>query len=93
VVVRATAPAGIESEIDVRGQRADEAREAARHFVDAAHLAGKREVRIVHGRGTGAVRAAVRDEVGSHPLVDGWESESADGATLVKLAGSGEPAR
>jgi DNA mismatch repair protein MutS2 len=89
VVVRATAPAGIESEIDVRGRRADEAREAARHFVDAAHLAGKREVRIVHGRGTGAVRAAVRDEVGSHPLVDGWESESADGATLVKLAVGG----
>src|SRR5690242_21038606 len=45
---RATAPAGVTSEIDVRGRRADEAREAARSFVDAAHLAGRQEVRIVH---------------------------------------------
>jgi DNA mismatch repair protein MutS2 len=86
VVVRSTAPAGVSGEIDVRGRRADEAREAARSFVDAAHLAGKQEVRIVHGRGTGAVRAAVRDEIGRHPLVEGFESDSADGATVVKLA-------
>jgi DNA mismatch repair protein MutS2 len=90
VQVRATAPAGVASEIDVRGRRADEAREAARSFVDAAHLAGRQEVRIVHGRGTGAVRAAVRDEIGRHPLVEGFESDSADGATVVKLA-AGRP--
>ena len=89
-MVRATAPAGVSEEIDVRGRRADEAREAARSFVDAAHLAGKQEVRIVHGRGTGAVRAAVRDEIARHPLVDGFESDSADGATVVKLA-AGRP--
>jgi dsDNA-specific endonuclease/ATPase MutS2 len=41
----------------------------------------------VHGRGTGAVRTAVRDELNRHPLVDSSETDSADGATVVHLAG------
>ena len=40
---------------------------------------------MIHGRGTGAVRKAVRDELARHPLVVSHESESADGATLVRL--------
>jgi DNA mismatch repair protein MutS2 len=44
-------------------------------------------VRVVHGRGTGAVRKAVREELASHPLVNGHESDSADGATVVDLGG------
>ena len=43
-------------------------------------------VRIVHGRGTGAVRAAVQDELGRHPLVEGFEADSAGGATDASLA-------
>ena len=39
-------------ELDVRGQRAQEAREAVRSFVDDAALAGPPDVRVVHGRGT-----------------------------------------
>ena len=49
------------------------------------------EVRVIHGRGTGAVRKAVRDELAKHPLVDEQVSDSADGATVVRLGGS--PAR
>ena len=75
-------------ELDVRGRRAQEAREAVRAFVDDAALAGLPLVRVVHGRGTGAVRTAVREELDGHPLVESRESESADGATLVHLAGS-----
>ena len=70
----------------MRGRRAQEAREAVRAFVDDAALAGLPVVRVVHGRGTGAVRTAVRDELDSHPLVESRESESADGATLVHLS-------
>jgi DNA mismatch repair protein MutS2 len=43
-------------------------------------------VRIVHGRGTGALRKAVRDELSAHPLVSTVESEAADGATVATLA-------
>ena len=42
-------------------------------------------VRVIHGRGTGSVRAAVRDELDRHPLVDRRESEAQDGATLAHL--------
>jgi len=85
VRVVASARGDVSDELDVRGHRAQEAREAVRAFVDDAALAGLATVRVVHGRGTGAVRAAVRDELGGHPLVESCESESADGATLVRL--------
>ena len=87
VQVRASAPNDVADELDVRGGRADDAREAARSYVDDAHLAGRGEVRIIHGRGTGALRKAVRDELARHPLVDEAISDSADGATLVRIAG------
>ena len=40
----------------------------------------------MHGRGTGAVRAAVREELDSHPLVERREPEANDGATLAHLS-------
>ena len=87
VQVVAAARSDMTDELDVRGQRAQEAREAVRSFVDDAALAGLPTVRVIHGRGTGAVRAAVRDELDEHPLVDSRESDSADGATVVHLSG------
>jgi DNA mismatch repair protein MutS2 len=86
VQVRAAAMSHAPSLLDLRGQRADEAREAVRQLVDDAYLAGLPEVEIVHGRGTGAVRSAVREELDRHPLVERHVSESADGATRVTLA-------
>ena len=88
VTVRAMIHNDLPDEIDLRGRTAEEAREAVRDLVDAAALAGRAEVRIIHGRGTGAVRKAVRDELAHHPLVDGQVSDSADGATVVRLGGS-----
>ena len=87
VRVVAAARGDVSDELDVRGQRAQEAREAVRSFVDDAALAGLPSVRVVHGRGTGAVRAAVREELDGHPLVERRESDSADGATVAHLAG------
>jgi DNA mismatch repair protein MutS2 len=75
----------VSDQLDVRGKRAQEAREAVRQFVDDAALAGLDAVRVVHGRGTGAVRAAVREELARHTLVGKTEPESHDGATLVHL--------
>jgi DNA mismatch repair protein MutS2 len=86
VKVVAAARRDVSDQLDLRGRRADEARDAVRAFVDAAALAGLDTVRIVHGRGTGAVRAAVQDELGRHPLVEGFEADSAGGATDARLA-------
>jgi DNA mismatch repair protein MutS2 len=87
VRVLASADRDVGDELDVRGSRAQEAREAVRSFVDDAALAGRSQVRVIHGRGTGAVRTAVRDELDRHPLVERRETESADGATVAYLAG------
>jgi DNA mismatch repair protein MutS2 len=83
--------ADVPSEIDLRGRTAQEAREAVRDLVDVAALAGRTELRVIHGRGTGAVRKAVRDELARHPLVEEQLSDSADGATVVRLAGGSGP--
>jgi DNA mismatch repair protein MutS2 len=85
VRVVAGASADVSDELDVRGLRAQEARESVRAWVDAAALAGLGEIRVVHGRGTGAVRQAVREELARHPLVEEHRSDSSDGATVVRL--------
>jgi DNA mismatch repair protein MutS2 len=87
VKIVAAARSDMTDELDVRGQRAQEAREAVRAFVDDAALAGLPSVRVIHGRATGAVRKAVRDELDKHPLVDSRDSDSADGATIAHLNG------
>src|SRR5207247_2151752 len=86
VRVLASARSDIAGELDVRGRRAEETRDALRSYIDDAALAGLAQVRVVHGRGTGALRAAVREELDRHPLVERHQPESSDGATVVYLA-------
>ena len=86
VQVVASARSDVSDELDIRGRRAQEARESVRAFVDDAALAGLGQVRVIHGRGTGAVRTAVREELDRHPLVERREPDSADGATIAYLA-------
>ncbi len=85
VQVRAAARGDVSDQLDVRGRPAHEAREEVRRLVDDASLAGLAEVRVVHGRGTGALRTAVRDELARHPLVTGTASDADDGATIATL--------
>jgi len=82
------------AEIDVRGERADAARAQVREAVDAAAVVGRPRVRIIHGKGTGALRAAIREELVRHPLVEAVEpaplGEGGDGATYAVIeAGEG----
>lgn len=60
-----------------------------RHL-DAASLVGLPYVRIIHGKGTGKLRKAVREFLTGHPLVSSHEpgarSEGGDGVTVAKLA-------
>jgi DNA mismatch repair protein MutS2 len=85
VQVRAAARGDASDQLDVRGLPGQEAREQVRRLVDDAALAGLDSVRVVHGRGTGALRKAVREELSSHPLVDRRESDGDDGATIAYL--------
>jgi len=80
------------SEIEVRGQRLDEALPHVEQFLDAAARAGHGRVRVIHGRGTGTLRRAVREMFDRHPLVTGYETaqpkEGGEGVTVATLAGT-----
>jgi DNA mismatch repair protein MutS2 len=85
------APFASES-IEVRGQTIDEALPAVEVFLDQAARAGLARVRVIHGRGTGTLRRAVRDMLASHPLVTSYETaepaEGGVGVTVVRIAGN-----
>ncbi len=76
-------------QLDLRGARAEEALETLDRYLNDAALAGYDSVRIVHGKGTGALRAAVREHLTAHPLVRAVrpapQNEGGEGATLVDL--------
>jgi len=76
-------------ELDLRGERADDALIMLDRHLDAAYLAGLPWVRVIHGHGTGALKKAVRQALKSHPFVQDFEAgrdgEGGDGVTVVKL--------
>jgi DNA mismatch repair protein MutS2 len=77
------------NEINLLGRRVDEAIDLVDKFLDDAFLAQMREVRIVHGTGTGALRQAILELLASHPHVGGFEAavhaEGGRGVTIVTL--------
>ena len=77
-------------ELDLRGQVTEEALLRLDQYLDQAFLARLPWVRIIHGKGSGALRQAVRQELNGHPLVSSYrpgdESEGGEGVTVVKLA-------
>jgi DNA mismatch repair protein MutS2 len=77
-------------ELDLRGKRAEEALDALERYLDAAYLSGLPFVRIIHGKGTGKLRVAVREALTEHPHVKSFESggdkEGGDGVTVAKMA-------
>jgi DNA mismatch repair protein MutS2 len=76
-------------EINVIGMRVEEATERVDKFLDEAALAHQRQVRIIHGHGTGALRKGLAEFLKSHPLVarTAFETEEHGGKaiTVVEL--------
>lgn len=77
------------SELNLIGKRVDEALTLLEQFVDQAMLSGVRELRIVHGIGSGVLQRAVRELLGRHPQVASFRAgephEGRDGVTVVTL--------
>jgi DNA mismatch repair protein MutS2 len=71
------------------GQRVDDSLPQVERFLNHASLEGYSEIRIVHGKGTGTLRAAIREFLADHPLVrefrDGDPLEGGTGLTIVVL--------
>ncbi len=78
-----------EMELDVRGQTSDEALINVDQFIDSAVLAGIDILTIIHGKGTGALRAAVQQHLRRHPNVKSYRlgtfGEGEAGVTIVEL--------
>lgn len=79
----------LDSEINLIGRASDDVDGEVYRFVEEALAAGKRFVRIVHGHGTGKLKAAVREALRGHPAIAGVEdapqNQGGAGATLVTL--------
>jgi DNA-nicking Smr family endonuclease len=80
----------IEAEFDLHPFAARDIPSVVEEYVNAAHAAGRREVRIVHGRGRGVQRAIVQSVLDRHPLVVAFADDPGShlGATVAVLTGS-----
>jgi len=76
-------------EVDLRGLRVDEVESAVHSAVDQAVLGDLATLRIIHGKGTGAVRSRVLDVLGDDPRISdmrpGVRGEGGHGVTVVTL--------
>jgi DNA-nicking Smr family endonuclease len=77
----------IEPVLDLHAFQPRDIRSVVEEYVRAAHEAGFREVRLIHGRGTGVQRGIVQAALERHPLVQSFcdAAESHLGATVALL--------
>jgi DNA mismatch repair protein MutS2 len=78
------------NEVYLRQLTIDEALLKLDQYLHDAFMAGLYQVRVVHGKGTGTLRQAVRDKLAQHPLVQSYRpgvyGEGGEGVTIVELA-------
>ena len=79
----------IRSEIDLRGMLVEEGTEALDKYLDDAVLGGIGQIYVIHGKGTGAMRAGIQDFLRGHPHVRSFRigeyGEGDSGVTVVEL--------
>jgi len=77
-------------QVDVRGKRAEDALRKVRHFIDDAILLSARNLKIIHGKGDGILREAIRDLLSTIPEVGKYRDDHPDrggaGTTIVELS-------
>ncbi|MCR4340871.1 MAG: Smr/MutS family protein, partial [Gemmatimonadaceae bacterium] len=78
------------TDVDLRGLRASEVEEVVMQAVDSAVLADLKVLRIIHGKGTGALRERVNEMLKKEPRVSGFRlgawNEGGTGVTIAELA-------
>ena len=78
------------SEIDIRGQRVEEAIPKIQKFIDEAIMFKVDQLRILHGKGNGILKETIRDYLRAEPMVSSYKDEHVDlggaGITVISLA-------
>ena len=81
----------VETSVDLRGMASDEAILALDRFIDLQVRCGIGEFTVIHGKGTGVLRKAVKQYLSKHPQVKEYRlgvfGEGEDGVTIVTLSG------
>ncbi len=76
-------------ELDIRGQNGEDGIMEMDSYLDEAVMAGLKEVNVIHGKGTGKLRAAIHDHLRHHPHVKSFRlgrfGEGEDGVTIITL--------
>jgi DNA mismatch repair protein MutS2 len=79
----------IPAELNLIGSRREEAISAAERYLDVAFLAGLKEVRIIHGKGTGILRKGIEEMLSTHAMVEDFHlapiQQGGAGATIVRI--------
>jgi len=77
----------IEGELDLHAFQARDISSVVEEYVNEAHAAGLREVRLIHGRGIGVQRGIVQQALERHTLVHSFHDDPASrlGATIAVL--------
>ncbi|MBI3048823.1 MAG: Smr/MutS family protein [Acidobacteria bacterium] len=77
----------IEGTLDLHAFAPRDVKSVVEEYVTAAHEAGLREIRLIHGRGKGIQRGIVQQVLDRHPLVEAfWDAPDAHlGATVARL--------
>jgi DNA mismatch repair protein MutS2 len=78
---------GLPDRVNLLGLRVDEALAEVERLIDLAGVKGFHQVTIIHGHGTGALRAAVTEFLKDHPLIAAYRTgEPAEGGAGVTVA-------
>lgn len=77
----------IDDSLDLHAFHPRDITSVVEEYIHAAHSAGLREVRLIHGRGTGVQRGRVQAALDRHPLVASFHDDAAShlGATVATL--------
>lgn len=79
----------VSSKLDLRGDRYEDAQRKLDKYLDDVFLARLKQVEVIHGKGTGAIRDAVHDILKEHPHISsyrlGRQEEGGSGVTIISL--------
>ena len=88
-MVKRTRDDNIRTELDLRGDNLEEALMEVDHFIDEAFLSNLGQIHIIHGKGTGILRAGIQDYLRKHKHVKSYRlgnyGEGGNGVTVVEL--------
>jgi DNA mismatch repair protein MutS2 len=86
VSIQSEATGYVPDQLDIRGQRLDDAMREMTSYIDRAYRSGKIEVTIVHGLGTGALREGLKDIIKRTNFIAHHQDAGSTGATLLRFS-------